>query len=183
MLRLPRSHWHAQLSNFDWAGVENKQLRPQVEKFLAGVQDGKAEHLILTGAPGIGKSHIGVGCYRALAAVFGTELVTWMNVPRFCETVKRGYGDGTDPWQEVEAARRLVVLDDLFGRSLTEHEADQIVNRLIDVAYQNGASVLVTMNQDVSELPARLAAHEVSRLLADATIIPVRGKKDWRMKS
>jgi DNA replication protein DnaC len=178
--RVPPSHYHAHLWNFEWAAVKPARLQEQVLVFLHGVEQGKAPHLLLTGAPGIGKSHIGVGAYRVAAAVWGTGLVTWLNVPAFCEAVKRGYGGAVDPWVEYEEARRLVVLDDLFGKELTGHEKDQIVTRLLDTAYMNNAAVLVTMNQSHTELPVRLPAHEVSRLLASATIIPVSAGKDWR---
>lgn len=181
VFRLPRSHWHCYLSNFDWSNVTPKSTKARVADFLVSVKDGGSPHLLLTGAPGIGKTHIGVGAYRAATALFGTELATWINVPAFCEAVKRSYRpDEPDPWLDYEGARRLVVLDDLFGRDLSQHEASQIIYRLIDTAYQNGAAVLVNMNQPVEELSARLASHEISRLLAGSTIIPMAGLKDYR---
>lgn len=181
MFRLPRSHWHCHLWNFEWTAVTPTSLQQRITSFLHEVTDGKAPHLLLTGAPGIGKSHLGVGVYRTACTVWGTELVSWINVPAFCDAVKRSYRpDEVDPWEDYQAARRLVVLDDLFGRDLSQHEAAQIVYRLIDTAYQNGAAVLVNMNQDVKELTGRLAAHEISRLLAGSTIIPMTAKKDYR---
>ncbi len=178
--RLPRSHWHCMLWNFEWGSVQPTSLEDRALAFLHGVQDAKAPHLILTGAPGIGKTHIGVGIYRTASVVWGTGLVTWLNVPAFCEVVKQSYSGEADPWEDVTAATRLVVLDDLFGKELTAHEKDQVVTRLLDTAYQNNAAVLATMNQDVKELSARLPAHEISRLLADSTIIPMKATKDWR---
>ncbi len=179
--RLPRSHWHCQVDAFDFAGVEPRSLRDRVHKFVTQVAAGESPHLIMTGAPGIGKTHLGVGIYRALAASLGTSLVTWLNVPAFCEEVKRGYKAGEpDPWEDYEGARRLVVLDDVFGRELTSHEKDQIVTRLLDTAYRNNAAVVATMNQDVKELAQRLPAHEISRLLAASTIVPMTSTKDWR---
>jgi DNA replication protein DnaC len=80
----------------------------------------------------------------------------------------------------VEGARRLVVLDDLLGRDLSAHEASQIVYRLIDTVYTNGAACLITMNQDPRELTARFPPHELSRLLAGATHAPMTATKDWR---
>lgn len=184
VFRLPRSHYHCQLSNFAWDAVTPSSLKSRVASFLEQVVDGRggvAPHLVLTGPPGSGKTHLGVAVYRAACAEFGTELATWINVPNFCERVKRSYGpDETNPWDDYEAARRLVVLDDLFGRDLSHHESAQIMYRLIDTAYQNGAAVLVNMNQDVRELTSRLASHEISRLLAGSTIIPMTAKKDWR---
>lgn len=178
--RLPVSHWHCALWNFEWARVKPEKLESAVLEFTHALQDGKSPHLLLTGSPGIGKSHIGVGVYRAASVVWGTELVTWLNVPAFCDRVKKGYGDGTDLWQDIEHAKRLVVLDDLFGRELTGHDKDQIVTRLIQTAYDNRAGVLATMNQDVSELATRLPPHEISRLLADAHIKKMSASQDYR---
>lgn len=186
--RLPRSHWHCTLKDFSWEAVRPAAAREHIARFLAAVVVDKASsaataasHLILTGAPGIGKTHIGVAVYRAAAAKLGTLDVTWCNVPDFCEQVKRSYKqDGGDPWEDIEAATRLVVLDDLFGRDLSVHETGQIVYRLIDTVYRNEADLLVTMNQDIDELSARLAAHEISRLLADATVLAMSASRDWR---
>jgi DNA replication protein DnaC len=181
VFRLPRSHWHCTLAGFTWAAARPASLQARVDAFLAAAADGGAPHLILTGDPGIGKTHLGVAAYRAATVWAGTALAYWCNVPAFCEAVKRGYkSDDASPWEDVEAARRLVVLDDLFGRDLSTHEASQIVYRLIDTVYTNGAACLITMNQAESELPARLAAHEISRLLAGATLIPMTAAKDWR---
>lgn len=180
--RLPKSHWHCRLSNFEWAGVKPLKLRAEIDAFIAAVVAGKDPHCLLTGLPGCGKSHLGVAVYRAITAQLGTGQVTWLNVPSFCEKVKRSYGPGSvDPWEDVEDASRLVVLDDLFGRDLSQHEIGQIVYRLIDTAYQRGAAVLVNMNQDVKELQARLASHEISRLLKGVRIIPMSSNKDWRL--
>jgi len=181
VFRLPRSHWHAALWNFEWDKVHPPSLKDRVTAFLLAVQDSKAPHLLLTGDPGAGKTHIGVGVYRVATTVWGTAMVSWINVPAFCERVKRSYGDNAaDPWEDIESARRLVVLDDLFGKELTNHEKDQVITRLLDTIYQNGAALLATMNPPAEELKSRLPPHEVSRLLADSTIIPMRALKDWR---
>jgi DNA replication protein DnaC len=173
------------LDNFVWDAVRPPALRTHVEQFLTEIEAAvQAPHLLLTGAPGLGKTHIGVGIYRWAVARFGTMLATWLNVPVFCDQVKTTYTstDTRDLFADYAEARRLVVLDDLFGRDLTAHEAGQVVYRLLDTAYQNGAAVLVTMNKEVEELPARLPQHETSRLLAQATIIPLKGDRDWRQR-
>lgn len=177
---LPRSHWHCHLSNFNWEAVKPPLLQTHLLQFLEAAAVGKDPHLILTGQPGLGKTHLGVAAYRSMVSHVGTLLATWLNVPAFCDRVKASYAEGCDPFLDYSEAKRFVVLDDLFGRDLTAHEAGQIVYRLIDTAYQNGAAVLVTMNQDIKELPARLPRHEISRLLAHATIIHVQGTQDWR---
>lgn len=181
VFRLPRSHWHCALDNFQWDAVRPASLQERLAAVMQQIADGGAPHLVMTGGPGIGKTHLGVVLYRQAAAVLGTELVTWLNVPDFCERVKQSYGgDQPSPWADVEAARRLVVLDDLFGRELTAHERSQVIVRLLDVIYQNNAALIVTMNPSVNELPVLLLPHEISRLLAGATVIPMTAAKDWR---
>ena len=163
-----------------WEGIKPASLREHFETFLQETIAGRAPHLLLTGPPGSGKTHLGVVAYRRLVFHVGTELATWLNVPAFCDRVKAAYSGEDDPLQEYEDARRLVVLDDLFGRDLTSHEASQIIYRLLDIAYQNGAAMLFTMNQSVQDLAARLPGHEVSRVLAGAKVIPITAAKDWR---
>jgi DNA replication protein DnaC len=145
---------------------------------------GESPHLLLTGGPGIGKTHLVVALYRQLSTVFGTELVAYANVPVFCEEAKAMYGrrQVANPWEGIESARRAVMLDDLFGRELSQHESAQIIYRLIDTIYRNGAALIANMNQDVDELKRRLPPHEISRLLAGCTIINVRAERDWRRK-
>lgn len=180
ILGLPPSHYHAQLSNFDWAAVHPPSLEKHIRSFLSEVEEGKNSHLLLTGSPGIGKSHIGVGVYRAAISLFGTQLATWISVPDFCQAVKISYGGGADPFEIISQAKNLVVLDDLFGRELSGHEISQILARLIDTCYQNDAAMLITMNPPVEKLESFLQPHEISRILANSKIIPVKADRDWR---
>lgn len=181
VFRIPKSHWHCTLWNFQWATVRPASLQEHVLALLHAVQAGQPPHLILTGQPGIGKTHLGVGMYRAGVVAWGTELVTWLNVPAFCERVKRTYDQSVvDPWYDVESAKRLVVLDDLFGKELTQYETNQILVRILDTVYQNGAALLVSMNPDIKAASERIMAHEMSRLLAESTVIPMQADKDRR---
>jgi len=117
-----------------------------------------------------------------MTVLVGTERATYVHVPSFCEAVKRGYSDDSAAfaWHDVEAATRLVVLDDLFGRELTAHEKDQIFTRLLDTTYSNGAALVATMNPSAEELALRLPPHEISRLLADAVVVPMTAARDQR---
>ncbi len=185
VLHLPRSHWHCTLDNFVWDALYPRSLREHLTQFLHAAATGCDKHLILTGPPGLGKTHLSTAAYRWMVVQVGTLRTTWLNVPAFCDQVKSTYttggSGGADPVADYNEATSLVVLDDLFGRDLTAHEAGQIVYRLLDVAYQNGAALLVTMNQSIEEAAARLPQHEISRLLNNATIIPVSGERDWRL--
>jgi len=115
-----------------------------------------------------------------MVAQVSTTFATWLNVPAFCDQVKAGFRDNIDPFFDYAEARTLVVMDDVFGRDLTNYEAGQVLARLIDMAYQNNAACLFTMNQDVQALGGRLPSHEVSRILANATVLAMSADKDWR---
>lgn len=180
--RLPRSHWHCTLDNFEWEHVRPKKLAAVIEQFLTTARTGANTHLLLIGEPGVGKSHIGVAAYRWMVEQVGTLQAIWLNVPAFCDKVKDTYSSGLDPWVEYEDVR-FAVLDDLFGRELSTHEADRIVYRLLDMLYQHDAAILVTMNQALSELEqGRLPAHELSRLLANHSVVPMTAEQDWRRR-
>lgn len=181
VFHLPRSLWHCYLENFVWDAVTPQALPQHVHTFLEQAQQGHHPHLLLTGGPGIGKSHLGVGIYRWMVAQVGTVQAVWVSVANFCDRVKASYSLGYDPFESYAEATRLVVLDDLFSREWTAHERDQIIVRLIELAYQNQAAMVITMNPPPEELQVRLHAHEVSRLLEQHTVIRMNaGGKDWR---
>jgi DNA replication protein DnaC len=166
---VPRSHEHCLLSTYEWTGVHPPSLKVRIETFLAGVQEGKTPHLLLSGSTGIGKTHVGIGAYRRTVGSISPACI-WLNVPQFCDRLQESPGGAL--WRDYERATRLVVLDDLFGREAVAQ--DQIVARLLDTAYLNNAALLVTMCDGVQELSARMSRHAITRLLADATIIPMR---------
>lgn len=180
VLGIPRALWHCQLDNFDYSAVTPKKLEEEVVKFQEGARSGKSPHLILTGDPAIGKSHLGVGLFRWGVIEFGIWSVAWVNVPEFCEKVKKLYGTDTDPFEDFNRATNLVVLDDVFGRDLSPHELGQILYRLIDTSYSNNAAVVINMNCALEDSKKYLRPHELSRILAHSTVIPMTGKKDWR---
>lgn len=179
---VPRSHWHCDLANFEWATVRPLSLRAHLAQFQEQVRRGQAPHLILTGEPGHGKSHLGVALYRWAAQWAGTWRVRWIHVPTFCYQVKAGFQPGAvDPFTDYEDCRTLVVLDDLLGREYTQYEQAHVLYRLIDQAYQQGTAMVVTVNYEAPEVVRLLGAHESSRLFANATTIQLHGS-DWRRR-
>ena len=100
----------------------------------------------------------------------------WLNVPDFCMQVKRGFDSGNDPFTIVDGANFLLILDDLFGRDYSEWELDNVIYRLVDTAYRNGASIVVTTNYTTDEIEPRLNAHELSRIMNNAEIWKFKGE-------
>lgn len=181
---LPPRHWHCHLGNFDWSVVTNGSAKAAtVRRFLDAHLEGEQGNLLLIGAVGAGKTHIGVGIYRAVVATEDLTKATWLHVPSVAEQVKARFDDKTmpDPLERLDTAR-LVVLDDLYGREPTDWERSQIHTRLIDTAYRNGASLVLTDNHGTNGLQAQLAAHEWSRLQERATVLDFFEDDDYRKR-
>ena len=183
ILGVPRSHRHCQLSNFDWSAILPASTQQTILEFLVGVKQRKAPHLFLTGKPGAGKTHLSIGIYRAAALLFGTRTCCWIDSADFCRDVKQAFNDPDwAPFDAIEDARNLLVIDDLFGRALSGYDMDQSISQLIDTCYKNNAALVVTMNPDLPELAEHLAPHELSRILQNNIHIPIRANRDWRLK-
>jgi DNA replication protein DnaC len=175
ILYLPREYWTKQLAGYDTSvrsGVPDL-IRP----FIKEVEEGKSPHLIMTGTAGTGKSHLGVGLYRWGVLRFDTIASVWLHVPSFCDRVKKSYGTRDhDPYDLIRGCDRMLVLDDIFGRDLGEHELTQILNRVIEIAHQNQVALVATTNFSVAQIRAKLHPHEVSRLFQRASVAEFDGE-------
>lgn len=181
--RVPRSHWDCHLHTYRWDWLENgERVRAAVDAFVTGLATRQAPHLLLLGERGLGKTHLAVGIYRAAVYELDLSRAALVHVPSFCDEVKAGFNDrdAPDPFDDLRRAD-VAVIDDLFGRMLTEWEITQVVPRLIDEPYRRRAAMVVTANPSLDEIRATLDPHEVSRLLERATVVNMRGQ-DRRLR-
>lgn len=170
---IPRSHWHCDFHGFDWTGHESKKKALLDYLDRISVEPG---NLVMIGPPGTGKTHISVALYRWAVLRYGAGRSMWVNVPDFCMQVKRGFDSNDDPFELVERAQYMLVLDDLYGREMSPWELDNVLYRLIDTAYRNAAHLVVTTNYTVDELEQRVNAHELSRIMNNAEIWAFKGE-------
>lgn len=173
---VPKSHRHCTFENFSWP---SPGIQAEVLGFLKKIQNGGRGHLLVTGVPGTGKTHLAVAIYRWAVLQWGTMLSSLVQVPEFFHQVKATFDDKEglidNPFRDVEDARRLVILDDLLGRTPTPWEVDHVIFRLINIVYSNSASLIVTSNHTPDEMHGILKPHEVSRLLEGAVHLEFRG--------
>jgi len=157
VFRIPRSHWGCHLHNFE----ANDAVWTAIEEFITG----ESPHLILTGNPGNGKTHLSVALYRWAVSQSGVVRSFWCDFPAFVFDVKRGYGASDDVLKEVEEASDFVALDDMFGRELTPHEMESILYPCIQWAHRNQARLVVSTNYTLEQISTKLTNHELDRVL------------------
>lgn len=177
---VPLSHRHCTLLNFKWPSTN---IQAAVVKCLQDLEAGQRTRILLIGTPGLGKTHLAVALYRWAVLRWGTTLSTLVEVPRFFDVVKKSFnakpddeGFIEDPFREVTEAKRMVVLDDLLGKTPSPWEVNEVVFRLVNTIYTNSASSVVTSNLSVDQLGLILKPHEMSRLLEDVISIEFRGE-------
>jgi DNA replication protein DnaC len=172
VLNVERRLHHCQLHNLNWSRCPYA-VQPVLD-FMGEVTSEEPSKLILFGKTGLGKSHIAVGLYRWGVYMWDTAECMYLHVPSFCDRVKSSYGED-DPgstdlpaYADLKMARRLVIVDDVFGRELTRHELQVIVPNIITLSFSTGAAVVFTMNYTLDEASKYIPAHEFDRMLAGA---------------
>lgn len=181
---VPHSHQDSYLSSFDWevGKIENGDVQRRAQQFLDHLSahaEGKITrppHLIMHGPAGLGKTHLAVGFYRWAVMKTDQRRCRFIQVPQFCDKVKRSFDEGGDPFRDASDVDFLIVLDDLFGRELTSWEVNNVITRLVGVAYRNDAALIVTQNPDLDEMMDLLMEHEMSRVLQNADVWEFAGR-------
>ena len=152
-------------ANWKWAeGAENvhRAARSYTEQWPQKLRDG--EGLLISGAPGNGKSHLAAAIVnelvpRGVAAVFS-------NVPELLSRLRRTFNNSGE--NEARLMRGLVeadllVLDDLGAQKWTEWSEETIYN-IVNARYNAKLPLIITTNAKPAELVESIGIRSQSRI-------------------
>lgn len=166
------------LDNFDWSfqpGIDKKR----VETLATCAYIREHENVILSGPPGVGKTHLARGLgIRAVQQGFS---VGFYRLEDLMHAMKR---DADVPPRRLKGKKYLkvgvVVIDEVGFQPLSRQEAS-LFFRMISYRYQRG-STIITTNKSVKEWPEVLAGDEVmtaallDRLLHRCHVLNIKGR-------
>ena len=140
-------------------------------------QMAKAGTLILTGAPGNGKTHLACAIASAVMAQFGAT-VAYGDVPDLLRTVKETYRrDSTRTERQALqdlVAPDLLIMDELGAQLGTDHEK-QLLFEIINRRYANLRPTIIVSNLNRDDLEDYLGHRAKDRFDQMATVLAF----DW----
>lgn len=139
------------------------------------VLSGGIKSLVLTGAPGVGKTHLAAGIFAGCKYE-----ARWVNVADALTTMRLEMGlplgerDATLALRAAGEHRGLVVLDDL-GRENATDWTGELVYTLVNARYEDLLPTVVTSNRTAADLRAGPYWTAISRLAEDGRLIEIVG--------
>src|SRR5690606_16043522 len=175
--RLARLTLRKTLDDFDLSAQPSIDQRPILElatlSFVA-----HAENVILLGAPGVGKSHLGVAL--GLAAIERGQAVYFTTMHRLVEDLKTAYEERRlERRMRVYLSPKLLIIDELGYLPLDKVGAT-VFFQLVAARYERG-SILLTSNQTFADWgevfgDPVIATAILDRLLHHSHVISIRGE-------
>ena len=181
-LKMARLPWVKTLEQFDFSfqpSIDRKLIKEL--STLAFVE--RAEHLILLGPPGVGKTHVAVAL--GVKAVEAGHRVLFLSLDALLTKLKRARDENRLERQLQQwVYPKLLILDEIGYLPLAREDAS-LLFRLIQRRYERGAMIL-TSNKgfvDWGEVfgDPVLATAILDRLLHHATTINIKGES-YRLK-
>lgn len=141
--------------------------------------------MVLTGAPGTGKTHLAAAILRELvreSKIRGKETARFVPVPELLAEIRASYrDDGPDERDILDKYSQLpyLVLDDLGAEKSTEWSITTLY-LIIDRRYRDMRPTVVTTNLTLDQI-AKTLSERISSRLASGKVIEIKGE-DYRMK-
>jgi len=155
----------------------NRRCAESIEKIKEW--QGVPALMMLSGIPGIGKTHMAVATLARRVQAKGARGLLFERYARICEMVRERVTYGSEPFESVLRRRRLVVIDD-FG---VGGAADWVQQRLFEIVcdrIDNARPTIITTNLIRSDIEA-ISPPLASRLQA-SLVLDSRPMSDWRGK-
>lgn len=189
----------AGFKNFEVTAAEEKLIK---EKALKSVKHYKAKFkheadeyftTMLTGATGVGKSHLAMAILRNLNETLDVECV-FVNVRRMLMMIKKSWNDPKYPYDQmyfIDLLSRVdfLVLDDLGNETGSDSEAKQWVKDILTEALEarQTKGTIVTSNYTRDQLTKMYSEDRavnalISRLLKNTAPIVFKETNDKRVK-
>jgi len=133
---------------------------------------------ILSGAVGVGKTHLAAALARSAAAA-GRE-ASFVPVAQLLQETRRGYsrdiavGLAAEAWL-LRLNSPVVILDDLGIERITEDRLD-VLQRQFEAWYDRDTALVITTNLGPAELRARYGDRVLSRLFQTTQLLPISGR-------
>lgn len=177
--RVPNDLRHVKLNDYIAETIEQKRAKEIAKNFIWYFD--KEKSLVLSGDPGVGKSHIAVSIKKALSDKYTTLFLKTTELLTF---VRQTYDGAMHTEQEVFEVCRdvdLLVLDDLGAEYVKQNDneswASDILYKVLDSRL--GKSTIVTTNYTESGLKEKFGLNGeriVSRMFDKAKAIRIIGK-------
>lgn len=141
--------------------------------------------MVLTGAPGTGKTHLAVAILRELAVekrITNETDACFIPVPELLAEIRASYRDGgPDERDIIGRYSRLpfLVLDDLGAEKTTEWSITTLY-LIVDRRYRNMRPTIITTNLSLEQIATALS-ERISSRLASGKVLLLTGA-DYRMK-
>lgn len=166
------SYAHLRFENFDphldWLLAEqNATLHSALEMTRYFAEQPEDQWLLIRGGYGSGKTHLAaaIGNYR----LHQKKPVIFLTVPDLLDHLRRTYAPGSelgyDQLFEQLKNTPLLILDDLGSESPTAW-ANEKLFQLINFRYVNHLATVITTNQDLEDIDARIKSRLVDQHLA-----------------
>jgi len=175
----------AALGDLDWEAIQPPRARSTVQRYAERLDEMLIQGLglTLTGAVGTGKTHVAVGLIR-LACGLGVE-ARFYGTPELLTRIKATYnhtaGETEDDVLRELAEVPLLVLDDLGVERPSDWVRDRLY-QIVNARYVAQRPIVVTANEDLSDLAPRLGRRIVSRLSGASIELTFEGQ-DYRARA
>lgn len=182
--RIPKDIKNVKLNDYIAGTPEQKQAKNEAIKFITEFD--KEVSLVLSGMPGVGKSHIAVAIANALKDDYSVLYLKSNDILTLIQDSYKGSNhseqDLLDACKDVD----LLVIDDLGAEYSKASDAESWASTKLFSVLDNrlGKSVIVTTNYSETQLVEKFGMNGeriVSRMNDNAELIRIKGK-DGRRK-